>query len=1143
MPVGKPGQVLKVNDDATAPEWTFFGFVNHVYYCDYNKGVDGDAPNYGITMDRPFKTVRFACEQIEKGAFNADDRQLLAQNRAFMQAEVVEWIDYQVANNIAPFTSGFTYTKETCRRDTGQLVDAIVWDISHGGNIRSRLAALAYFVGSTSQVAGQESQTVAAINYLKLLVSHVMEKTAPALNYQGLNSVSTPITQLTPATLATSQSAMYKPTAATYAPVSGVLVLTIGVHPFKVGGTVSIAESSLTFTCASDSHATNHFYPRSTDPAAGTFRTITAITSTTITVNVGVSSQTAAHLWVASAENAVTGPGVLPTARHLLGLTTAVITAGNTNSVPIAQKANKTVFVKTGQFYEFLPIRVPEDTAIVGDELRSTKISPAATVTASEDVPKSLAAIARLAAIASDIITNANVTESTGNSVTQVITRPAGSSAAGAYASNLFTELADYIDFGANGASGDSTVPQYRGQLIPNATTGFTYAVEILEQNRAYMIAEVHAYIAATYADYNYTITACTRDVNRYIDAVKIDLIFGSNYEVFMAGRYYLNALSNNNLEDMFYMRNGSGLRNCSLSGLSGTLGSANTYGTRRPSAGAFVSLDPGWGPDDTRGWITTKSPYVQNVSNFGTACIGLKVDGAIHNGGNDSIVANDFTQILSDGIGFWVNNLGRAELVSVFTYYCHIGYLAESGGKVRATNGNNSYGDFGSVAEGIDVTEVPILGKVDNQQLEAQVAAVFTDGANQILQVEYLNAGLGYTTQQTSSLLTVDTVSGADALRTKGTYHGIVGTSSGSGTGQEFSIQVEPNGTYAVTVAKGGTGHAENDTITVADNLVGSGGAAVCTFDVATIGAATRWSFAGDGFGAAVSATNIVNGGVYEIQIDSDSATYGGDGYKEVASNAQAGNATQISLAATDVNATGAYNGMSIYITSGLGAGQYGFIGAYDSGTKVATVFKDSNGSAGWDHAIGTGIVSSLDSTTAYIISPRVVFAAPASGTRARGRARVSDEKVIEVRIINPGSGYSISSPPVMTLVDPNNTIEMAHTVRVGNAVLTQPTFSNRGTGYITATGTVDGDGYADIKQTGTKIRVDSLSASPQKGSNVEFASRPNTWYKLVAVTGLVGNGPYSALLQISPTILASERPLFMTLHYRFVQDLVKYV
>ena len=54
-----------------------------------------------------------------------------------------------------------------------------------------------------------------------------------------------------------------------------------------------------------------------------------------------------------------------------------------------------------------------------------------------------------------------------------------------------------------------------------------------------------------------------------------------------------------------------------------------------------------------------------------------MKVDGDIHAGGNDSIVANDFTQILDQGIGAWVTNLGRAELVSVFSYYGHIGYLA----------------------------------------------------------------------------------------------------------------------------------------------------------------------------------------------------------------------------------------------------------------------------------------------------------------------------------------------------------------------------------------------------------------------------------------------------------------------------------
>ena len=45
---------------------------------------------------------------------------------------------------------------------------------------------------------------------------------------------------------------------------------------------------------------------------------------------------------------------------------------------------------------------------------------------------------------------------------------------------------------------------------------------------------------------------------------------------------------------------------------------------------------------------------------------------------------------------------------MSTFTYYCAVGYLAESGGIIRATNGNNSYGSFGSVSDGNDPTETP---------------------------------------------------------------------------------------------------------------------------------------------------------------------------------------------------------------------------------------------------------------------------------------------------------------------------------------------------------------------------------------------------------------------------------------------------
>jgi len=125
------------------------------------------------------------------------------------------------------------------------------------------------------------------------------------------------------------------------------------------------------------------------------------------------------------------------------------------------------------------------------------------------------------------------------------------------------------------------------------------------------------------------------------------------------------------------------------------------------------VSLDPGYGPDDTSVWITSQSPYVQNCTNFSPGGTGMKVDGALHNGGYKSIVNNDFTQINSDGIGVHVLNDGRTEIVSCFTYYCDIGYLAESGGKIRAIVGNNSYGEYGAVARGYSQSESPLTGKL----------------------------------------------------------------------------------------------------------------------------------------------------------------------------------------------------------------------------------------------------------------------------------------------------------------------------------------------------------------------------------------------------------------------------------------------
>jgi len=296
---------------------------------------------------------------------------------------------------------------------------------------------------------------------------------------------------------------------------------------------------------------------------------------------------------------------------------------------------------------------------------------------------------------------------------------------------------------------------KFTGNVFGGLVSGQTYYVQNVVDGTTFTISTTrNSNTAVTLTDDSgsmpvelvYNETSCLRDVGTYIDALKWDLKYTSNYKSKFVSRYYTNAVTGSLEEDMYYLRDATGLRDQTLEGLSGDLTTPNTYGTSRVTAGAYASLDPGWGPADFRTWILTRSPYVQGLTTFGNAAIGQKIDGALHNGGNDSIVSNDFTQVISDGIGAWVTNNGRAELVSVFTYYSHIGYLSEAGGRIRGTNGNNSYGDFGSVAEGFDNTETPNTAVVDNIfQFKATVGNVFTNGSN-LLRFEWENAGIDYT-------------------------------------------------------------------------------------------------------------------------------------------------------------------------------------------------------------------------------------------------------------------------------------------------------------------------------------------------------------------------------------------------------------
>ena len=128
----------------------------------------------------------------------------------------------------------------------------------------------------------------------------------------------------------------------------------------------------------------------------------------------------------------------------------------------------------------------------------------------------------------------------------------------------------------------------------------------------------------------------------------------------------------------MWRLNDSTTLTGMTFSGMTGQLaGSPSADGVTRPTTatgatatGVVCALDPGTGASDTSVHILYRSPFVQNCSSIGTRAVGIKVDGSLHSAGNKSILANDFTQVIDNGIGVWLLNGAKSELVSVFTYY-----------------------------------------------------------------------------------------------------------------------------------------------------------------------------------------------------------------------------------------------------------------------------------------------------------------------------------------------------------------------------------------------------------------------------------------------------------------------------------------
>jgi hypothetical protein len=148
------------------------------------------------------------------------------------------------------------------------------------------------------------------------------------------------------------------------------------------------------------------------------------------------------------------------------------------------------------------------------------------------------------------------------------------------------------------------------------------------------------------------------------------------------------------------------------------------------------LPAEQGWVASFREGAVITKSPYIQNCTNFADSSIDNRVKGSYSNGtgfdpdylggeGGDitssptgggilcdggrvssssplrSFVVDSFTQIALDGPGILACNLAYSQLVSFFGTFCRYHAKARSGATLNLSNCTTDFGKYGLIADG----------------------------------------------------------------------------------------------------------------------------------------------------------------------------------------------------------------------------------------------------------------------------------------------------------------------------------------------------------------------------------------------------------------------------------------------------------
>ena len=715
-----------------------------------------------------------------KGSYEAA-ADLIRLNRQFLQEEIIAWINYNVANSVAPFTPAFTYDRNYCKRDIGLIVDAITFDLDYGEYNRTISAGLKYYQSASALIAitTQLSEYLAVIDHLASMMQLIIDNTVitglkqnlftqtvdPAFQAEvGSDSVISALIIALKDVMDGSGSVNYpKENEEMDVFLANDTVRWQAISAIGHGGFMGVLDpqgqilsrSPYFQECASFSRSKDRQVFAGgmfTDGFAGNleFNIDAVITTTRLEVSdLDRFPQLPASFIVFDSVYRINYVRDFvydkdgSTATFVLDETTpwpfSVFTynsaACSRDTGLILDGLGRDIVLGTNYWtrQNGLTYRLSQSSVVLQDQRAITLEAIEFVHDSVNDLISAYPTIQTTVDLSNAVIADI-ITRGLAATPTLTFTLPAGLSVNVTSAYTLLLANRDYAIAEMLG---------YIANQISGATAPFTaldtfVASEIEYQTRNAVEAVIHDLI---YGGNVATRTRALKFYNNLTGAVITDS--GLSQAKSAAWHTYLNYLLGRVAQNLAPAVAYSAVTR--TTGTAATATEAATISTLMTAMSSIISAanftaaqavvavtEPSF-VGYTANNIAVRTIIQTNKSTLQAAAV-TYVD---FNGnryellmpGNRSMLCNDFTQINDLGYGIVVANGGLTEAVSMFTYYCQIAYYSLTGGQIRSVAGSNAHGVYALVAEGADPLEVPTPTTI-YEELSQRVDCYFPSGS-----------------------------------------------------------------------------------------------------------------------------------------------------------------------------------------------------------------------------------------------------------------------------------------------------------------------------------------------------------------------------------------------------------------------------